>query len=135
MPTLVTLLRNRRLKSGAREVLVGYGEDVLDALALFLRTPEEDIWVRRHLPPTIALIPCQKSMDVLVGALDDPDGFLRYKALAAAGRLHRDPPELTFSPAVEFPRMLQELADDRADPDPFRDAGQARLERARGRAR
>ena len=108
VPTLVTLLRNRRLKSGAREVLVGYGEEVLDVLAHFLRTPEENIWVRRHLPATIALIPCQKSMDVLVGALDDPDGFLRYKALAAAGKLHRDRPELTFSPDVVEKLVLKE---------------------------
>ena len=94
VPTLVALLRNRKLKSGARDVLVGYGEGVVDALAHFLKSPEEDIWVRRHLPATIALIPCQKAMDSLVGALEDPDGFLRYKALSAVGRLHLDRPEL-----------------------------------------
>jgi CRP-like cAMP-binding protein len=85
------------LKSGAREVLVGYGEGVLDVLAHFLKSPDEDIWVRRHLPATIAVIPCQKAMDILVGTLDDPDGFLRYKALSAAGRLHLERPDLTLN--------------------------------------
>jgi len=98
LPALVSLLRNRRAKSAAREVLVGYGEEVLDALNHFLRDPDEDPWVRRHLPGTIALIPSQKSMDILVSALDEPDGFLRYKVVAAIEKLRREQPDLTFTP-------------------------------------
>ena len=56
-----------------------YGEPVVDTLAYFLRDPEEDIWVRRHIPGTLAQIPSQKSVDVLVAALEERDGFLRYK--------------------------------------------------------
>jgi ATP/ADP translocase/HEAT repeat protein/CRP-like cAMP-binding protein len=97
VPTLVSLLRNTSLKRGARDVLVGYGEPVLDALAHFLRSPEEDIWVRRHLPSTIARIPTQRSMDILVDALAEPDGFLRYKVVAAIERLRREHPEFTFA--------------------------------------
>ena len=84
VPTLVALLRNRRLKGSARAVLVGYGEPVVDALAHFLRDPEEDIWVRRHIPATLALIPGQKTVDVLAAALDERDGFLRYKVVVGA---------------------------------------------------
>ena len=97
VPTLVGLLRNRRLKGAAREVLTGYGPEVVPVLAHFLRDGDEDIWVRRHIPSTLASIPTQASMDTLVGALDgEPDGFLRFKLLAAIDRLHRDQPELTF---------------------------------------
>ena len=39
-PTLVSLLGNRRLKSGARETLVGYGARVLDVLKYFVTDPE-----------------------------------------------------------------------------------------------
>ena len=85
----VALLRNRQLKARAREVLVSYGEPVVDVLAHFLRDPEEDIWVRRHIPTTLAQIPSQKSVDVLVAALAEPDGFLRYKVVAALERLRR----------------------------------------------
>ncbi len=99
VPTLVALLRHRRLKRSARGVLVSYGEDVLDALAFFLDAPEEDIWVRRHIPATIARIPCQKSMDILVGSLGDPDGFLRFKVVSAIGRLRRTRPDLTIDHA------------------------------------
>ena len=89
MPTLVSLLRNRRLKSAARDVLVSYGESVLDVLNHFLRDQEEDIWVRRHLPATIAQFETQSAVDILTSALAEPDGFLRYKAVAGLERLRR----------------------------------------------
>ena len=96
VPTLIALLRHRRLKGHARMVLVGYGEPVVDALAHFMRDPEEDVWVRRHIPATLALIPGQKTVDVLTAALADRDGFLRYKAVSALERLRRSDAALTF---------------------------------------
>lgn len=96
VPTLVALLRHRRLKGQARSVLVSYGEPVIGALAHFMRDPDEDIWVRRHIPATLALIPSQKSVDVLAAALEEADGFLRYKVVAALERLRRETPSLKF---------------------------------------
>jgi CRP-like cAMP-binding protein/HEAT repeat protein len=96
VPTLVSLLRNRRLKGRARIALVAYGEPVVDALAFFLRDPEEDIWVRRHIPGTLGQIPSQKTVDVLVAALAERDGFIRYKVVSALERLRREHPELTL---------------------------------------
>jgi HEAT repeat protein/CRP-like cAMP-binding protein len=102
VPTLITLLRHRRLKGNARTVLVGYGEPVVDALAHFMHDPDEDVWVRRHIPATLALIPGQKTVDVLTAALADRDGFLRYKAVSALERLRRSDAPLTFPrPPVE----------------------------------
>ncbi|HEY8549744.1 MAG TPA: Npt1/Npt2 family nucleotide transporter [Vicinamibacterales bacterium] len=99
VPALVSLLRDRRLKGDAREVLVSYGEPVVDTLAHFLTDPYEDIWVRRHIPATLARIPSQRSMDVLVRALDgERDGFLRFKLVSAIDRLRSERPELTFDP-------------------------------------
>ena len=71
-------------------MLVGYGEPVVDALAHFMRDPDEDIWVRRHIPATLAQIPGQKTVDVLTAALAEPDGFLRYKVVSALERLRRE---------------------------------------------
>ncbi|MFL6280118.1 MAG: Npt1/Npt2 family nucleotide transporter [Vicinamibacterales bacterium] len=96
VPTLVALLRNRQLKARARAVIVSYGEPVVDVLAHFLRDPEEEIWVRRHIPTSLAQIPSQKSVDVLVAALEESDGFLRYKAIAALDRLRRTDAPLSF---------------------------------------
>jgi ATP:ADP antiporter, AAA family len=97
VPALVTLLRHRQLKGRARAALVSYGEEVIRPLAHFLGEPEEDIWVRRHIPATLALIPTQKSVDVLTGALDCRDGFLRYKVIAALGCLRRSDHPLSFA--------------------------------------
>ena len=96
VPTLVALLRHRRLKGQARSVLVSYGEPVIDALAHFMRDPEEDIWVRRHIPATLASIPSQKSVDVLAAALEETDGFLRYKVITALERLRHESADLKF---------------------------------------
>ena len=96
VPTLVTLLRNRQLKRRARDVLISYGEPVVEALAYIVADTDEDIWIRRHIPATLAGIPSQASVDALVGVLDDPDGFLRYKAVAALQTLRRGSEALTF---------------------------------------
>ena len=96
VPALVSLQRHRLLKAEARDVLVNYGESILDVLGHFMRDQDEDIWVRRHIPGTLALIPSQKSMDLLVSALKEPDGFLRFKAVCAIEKLRREHPEFGF---------------------------------------
>ena len=92
LPGLMSLLGHRALKGDARDTLVGYGETVVSALDHALRDRREHIWLRRHIPNTLALIPTQASMDALIASLDEPDGFLRYKAIAAIERLARDHP-------------------------------------------
>jgi CRP-like cAMP-binding protein len=96
VPKLISLLHHRYLRSGARELLVEYGPAVLEILKHFMRDPEEDIRVRRHIPAAIARIPCQKAMDILVDALGESDGYLRFNVIASLERLHRTQPQLTF---------------------------------------
>ena len=108
VPSLVSLLRNRRLKGRARAALVAYGEPVVDSLAFFLRDPEEDIWVRRHVPGTLAHIPSQKTVDVLVAALEERDGFIRYKVVTALERLRREHPELALKSETIEKLTIQE---------------------------
>lgn len=110
VPPLVSLLRNRRLKSAARAVLVGYGEPVIAPLAYFMADREEDVWIRRHVPSTLGLLPYPASVDALLKALDDPDGFLRFKAVAALERLHGDNPALPIDAAVISKHVLNEAA-------------------------
>ena len=96
VPALVSLLRNRLLKADARGVLVGYGEAVIDPLAYFLRDQDEDLWIRRHLPATLALIPSEATVRILLEALQDRDGFLRFKAVEALARIRRERPDLAI---------------------------------------
>ena len=100
VPPLVSLLRNRRLKSAARQVLVGYGELVVAPLAYFMLDREENVWVRRHVPSTLALLPFPSSVAALLAALDDPDGYLKFKAVSALERIRRTHPEIAIDPEV-----------------------------------
>ncbi len=107
-PTLIALLGNRELKSDARETLVGYGSSVVPMLGHFMQETEENIWVRRHIPATLARIPCQESMDVLMTGLTESDGFLQYKSLAAFEKLNRDNSHLTFeSEPIEHRAIIE----------------------------
>ncbi len=109
VPTLVALLRHRRLKAAARDVLVGYGPDVLDSLSHFLHDQDEDLWVRRHLPATIARIGTARAVEILSAALSDPDGFVRFKSIEALQRLRRDDGALPF-PREPVERLLLQEA-------------------------
>ena len=100
VPTLVTLMRNRRLKEPVRKVLVDFGEAVVPPLAYFLADKDEDIWVRRHVPSTLARIPCAASVKALLDTLDASDGFLRYKAITALERIRRDHPSMPIDRAI-----------------------------------
>lgn len=94
VPGLLSLLGHRALKSDAREALVGYGEAVIDALAHVLLDQREQVWIRRHIPATLALLGSQRALDALVTALNDPDGFLRYKAIVAIEQIRREHPSI-----------------------------------------
>ena len=102
VPGLLSLLGHRALKSDARDALVGYGEPIIDALAYALLDQREHVWIRRHIPATLALLGTQRAMDALVTSLDDPDGFLRYKCIVAIEQLRRE------HPAIVCPRPVLE---------------------------
>jgi AAA family ATP:ADP antiporter len=102
IPGLLSLLGHRALKGAARDALVGYGESIVGALAHALLDRREHVWIRRHIPATLAQLGTERSMDAVVAALDDPDGFLRYKAIAAIEKIRRD------HPAISCPRPVLE---------------------------
>ena len=118
VPILISLMRNRRLKHDAREALVACGEGAVAALALFMESPDEQIWVRRAVPKTIAMTATQPAADVLVAALGDGDAILRSKIIEALMSLRASRPDLGF-PApvgrrqirVEVQRSLVALVD------------------------
>jgi AAA family ATP:ADP antiporter len=95
VPALLSLLGHRALKAQAREALVGYAEAIVPLLAYALADKREQLWIRRHIPATLAMIGTAASMDALVRALDEPDGFLRYKAIMAIEKLRREHPSIS----------------------------------------
>jgi AAA family ATP:ADP antiporter len=84
LPTLISLLQNRRLKHEAREALVSYGEAAVPALIHFLNDPDERLWVRRAIPKTIARIGRPAATAALFDCLSrQSDTFLRRKLIEA----------------------------------------------------
>jgi AAA family ATP:ADP antiporter len=110
VPALVARLGDRILKTAARDTLVSYGSALVPVLAHFMSESDEQPWVRRHVPATLARIPTQASMDALMAALDDPDGFLRYKVILAIETLRRGHPGLQFSQAAIEARVVKETS-------------------------
>ncbi len=83
VPTLVSLMGNRRLKHEAREALVATGEDAVQPLRHFMESDDEQIWVRRAVPKTLALLGVQAAADALEESLDAGDLILRSKMVEA----------------------------------------------------
>jgi hypothetical protein len=84
LPTLISLLRDRRLKHDVREALVALGDQVLPALVHFMNDPDEQMWVRRALPNTIAMLECREAPRELLSNLSHQrDPFLRHKMIEA----------------------------------------------------
>ncbi len=96
VPTLISLMHNRRVKHEAREALVAYGEEVIPALAHFMGDPQETIWVRRAVPKTIARIGGLAAQKALLENLGVTDLFLRRKVIEALGWLRISDPSLSF---------------------------------------
>ena len=121
VPTLVSLLNERRVKHEAREALVAFGEPAIPALAHFMGDPDEQLWVRRALPMAIAKIGPLAAAEKLFDHLGESrDNFQRRKLIDSIGAL---PDEIrhtvetkTVAEQIHFEagRYLQALADLRA---------------------
>jgi AAA family ATP:ADP antiporter len=107
---LISLTGNRRLKHEAREALVVQGEAAVEPLLLFMRSPDEQIWVRRAVPKAIALIGSQAAVDSLIESLDASDAMLRTKIIEALGYLRARQPELKFNRRKITRRLSEEAA-------------------------
>ncbi len=121
IPTLVSLLRDRRVKHDAREALVAFGEPAIPALTHFMGDSDEQLWVRRAIPMIIAKIGTLAAATGLTDRLvEGRDEFQRRKLIVALGVLPKqirnsiDPELIQGQIEVEVRRYLQTLADLRA---------------------
>jgi len=96
VPTLISLMRDRHLKHDARDALVTYGETVIPALVYFMNDPEEQLWVRRALPKTVARIGGQASAEALLANLTASDRFMRRKVIEALEWIRSHEPGVTI---------------------------------------
>ncbi len=95
VPILISRLHDRRLKHEARKALVAYGRNVIPALQHFMNDEQEEIWVRRALPKTIARIGGAAALTALTESLTAPDPFLRRKVVEALSSLRANNHQLS----------------------------------------
>jgi len=116
---LISLMGNRRLKHEARNALVTQGESAIRPLMLFMQSQDEQIWVRRAVPKTIALIGVQSGADALLESLDIGDSMVRSKIIEALVYMHTRDTSLNFKrrtvtrhinrEASQYVRLLADL--------------------------
>ena len=108
VPILIALTRDRRLKHEAREALVAYGEAVIPALVHFMNDPQEQMWVRRAIPKTVARVGGTAAAEALMNNLDASDQFLRRKVIESLSWLSTTEPGLDFGEAKIAAEIYQE---------------------------
>jgi HEAT repeat protein len=96
IPILISLMGNRRLKLRSREALVAYGETAVRALVLFMNNEDEQIWVRRAMPKTLARLACPAAAAGLIGSLDVKDVNLRRRIIESLASLRARNTEFQF---------------------------------------
>ena len=118
VPTLVSLMGNRRLKHEAREALVAIGDSAVEPLRMFMASTDEQIWVRRAVPKTLALLGTQSAADALEENLDASDTLMRTKIIEALCFMRGRLGDIRFSSravrsqvSAEATRYLRSLAD------------------------
>lgn len=110
VPFLIRMLSDRRLASPAERALQEYGPRILGTLGDVLRDPAEPMEVRRAIPGVLAGIPHQGAVDLLVEALEQPDGALRFHSLRALNKLRVRDESFRFDRAL-LARRIQEEAE------------------------
>ena len=98
VPTLTSLLQDRRVKQDAQEALVAFGESAVPALTYFMNDPSERTWVRRALPKTLAQIDADSALEgLLTGLQESDDPFQRRQLITALVHLRRRNPDVVLS--------------------------------------
>jgi AAA family ATP:ADP antiporter len=110
VPFLIRLLVERQFSSAAQRALQEYGTRILGTLGDVLKDPQEPLSVRRAIPVILGNTPNQNSVNLLLEALGDDDGLLRFRAIRALNRLRREDEGFLFDEA-RISRRLREDAE------------------------
>ncbi len=94
---LIDALAQPRLRAAAIPALAAFGATICGTLSDFLHDPSVPIRVRRQLPRVLRNIPDQRSVDVLLAALDEQDLDIAAAVLRALNHLRETAPTLNFN--------------------------------------
>lgn len=93
---LVKRLGDSRVRRDAIEALASFGARICGTLADVLEDESVPAPVRQQVPRVLRLIPDQRSVDVLIRSIGQPDLPLREAVLKALNRLRESAPNLNY---------------------------------------
>lgn len=94
---LLHSLGDMRVRGVAIEALAAYGVLICGSLADVLEDQSTSLVVRRNVARVLRLVPHQRSVDVLIGALRQQDPAIRTSVLKALNRLRESAPRLNYA--------------------------------------
>jgi AAA family ATP:ADP antiporter len=105
---MVQRLRDVRVRGVAIEALAAYGPAISGTLGDFLADNAAPLAVRKEIPRVLRLIPHQRSVDILLSALYNPNATIRHAALRALNRLRESAPQLHYADELVAVQIHQE---------------------------
>ncbi|MBI1792108.1 MAG: HEAT repeat domain-containing protein [Acidobacteria bacterium] len=105
---LVQRLADPAVRAAAIESLALYGTRIIGLLGDLLADPSVPVAVRRQIPRVLRMVPDQRSVDVLLGALGKPELSLRASELKALNHLRETAPDLNYGATFVTEQILQE---------------------------
>lgn len=121
---LLQSLSRVRVRRAAIEALAVYGTRVVGTLGDVLEDAKLPVTLRRQIPRVLRRIPCQRSVDLLLGSVEEPDLSIRTAVIRALGRLRESAPNLDYGPESVARHILHEARgyfELSAALEPFRD--------------
>jgi len=105
---VVRRLQNAKLRGAAIETLATFGPRIIGTLGDILDDERAPFAIRVQVPRVLRLIPEQRSVDVLLGCINNPNLALRSAALRALNRLRETAPDLTYTGGSVRDQILEE---------------------------
>jgi ATP/ADP translocase/HEAT repeat protein len=105
---LVRLLPDPRLRGASVEALAAFGVRITGTLEDLMHDPATPPAVRRQVPRVLKLVADQRSVNVLLGLIGDPDAALRSAALKALNRLRERAPGLAYDDPLVNSQIAEE---------------------------
>ena len=102
------LLKNRRLRTSAREALLTFGPRIAGNLGDMLQDPGCEAATRRELPWILGRLATPRSSEILLAHLDAEDRHMKYGVAKALNRLREQNPSLPAAPTVILGRIYAE---------------------------
>lgn len=106
--SLIRLLADARQRGPAIEALAAFGTRISGTLGDLLEDYTVPVGIRRQIPRILLRVPDQRSVNVLLGRIGEPDLSVRAAVLRALNRLREAAPQLDYGATFVTRQILSE---------------------------